>query len=203
MALPYSTTKNGYEVQLQTNHLAPYLLTTLLVPVLKKSDAPRIVFVSSVGHYFTERTVNYIKSYNNFPSIAWTWFRYGRTKLANIHTAAIISEDNPEILSISVHPGLALRTGLLDYWNELPLIGWVFKASFSSIAALVGVTNEQGSYATLRAALDPVFRAPQDNNRYLGPFGILVEPSSQARSQDSIHMTKTWTDNELRSRGLL
>jgi nucleoside-diphosphate-sugar epimerase len=43
-------TSEGMEVQLAVNHLAPFLLTNLLLEHLKKSDQGRIVTVSSVAH---------------------------------------------------------------------------------------------------------------------------------------------------------
>jgi NAD(P)-dependent dehydrogenase (short-subunit alcohol dehydrogenase family) len=43
------TSKDGHELRLAVNHLAAFLLTNLLKPELAKSDAPRIVAVSSIG----------------------------------------------------------------------------------------------------------------------------------------------------------
>jgi NAD(P)-dependent dehydrogenase (short-subunit alcohol dehydrogenase family) len=45
-------TKDGYEMQFGVNHLAPFLLTNLLLEKLKKSTIARIVTVASVGHKF-------------------------------------------------------------------------------------------------------------------------------------------------------
>ena len=54
MALPASTTKEGYEIQFGTNHIGHFLFTKLLMPTLQRtaegnSDV-RIVNLSSEGH---------------------------------------------------------------------------------------------------------------------------------------------------------
>ena len=50
-------TEDGQEMQLQTNHLGPFLLTNLLLPLLRASRRPaRVVNVSSVAH----RSVSFV-----------------------------------------------------------------------------------------------------------------------------------------------
>ena len=39
MACPYELTTDGFEVQWQTNHLAPFLLVKALLPILKSTAA--------------------------------------------------------------------------------------------------------------------------------------------------------------------
>ena len=41
---------DGHEMTFAVNHLAPFLLTHLLLPQLRASDEPRVVNVSSVAH---------------------------------------------------------------------------------------------------------------------------------------------------------
>jgi NAD(P)-dependent dehydrogenase (short-subunit alcohol dehydrogenase family) len=41
--------QDGYELRLAVNYLAPFLLTRLLLPVLRSSTSPHIVNVASVG----------------------------------------------------------------------------------------------------------------------------------------------------------
>ena len=53
MATPYRRTVDGFESQLATNHLGPFLLTGLLLPQLAADG--RVVTVSSLMHRFAHR----------------------------------------------------------------------------------------------------------------------------------------------------
>jgi NAD(P)-dependent dehydrogenase (short-subunit alcohol dehydrogenase family) len=46
-----SLTADGFETTFQVNYLSPFLLTNLLLPLLKRSAPSRIVNVSSASHY--------------------------------------------------------------------------------------------------------------------------------------------------------
>lgn len=60
MAVPYSKTEDGYEIQFGTNHMGHALLTKLLLPTMLRtaeesgSDV-RIVNLSSEGHNMAPR----------------------------------------------------------------------------------------------------------------------------------------------------
>ena len=45
-----TTSADGFEVTFAVNHLAPFLLTRLLAPLLERSKPARVVFISSVVH---------------------------------------------------------------------------------------------------------------------------------------------------------
>lgn len=50
MAPEYKVTDDGFESQLATNHLGPFLFTNLIIEKILASKRPRVVMVSSDGH---------------------------------------------------------------------------------------------------------------------------------------------------------
>ncbi len=79
-----SVTADGFEATLQVNYLSPFLLTNLLLPLLKRSAPARIVNVSSIGHFQgsiefgdlqTERNYGVMKAYSQ-SKLAMVLFTY-------------------------------------------------------------------------------------------------------------------------------
>ncbi len=71
-------TKDGFETTFEVNYLAPFLLTNLLLELLKSSAPSRIVNVSSVAHFSGHIDVPAIEK-KDTPS---GWAGYGTSKLA-------------------------------------------------------------------------------------------------------------------------
>jgi NAD(P)-dependent dehydrogenase (short-subunit alcohol dehydrogenase family) len=75
------TTADGYERTFGINHLAPFLLTNLLLEKLKASKAARVVTVSSMAHRGATLDFDDL----NFEKRKYSGLRaYGESKLANI-----------------------------------------------------------------------------------------------------------------------
>src|SRR5205823_6366401 len=80
MAVPYSRTADGFELQLGTNHLGHFALTSLLLPVLHRAPAPRVVTVSSTAHKIGRIRFDDLMSERRYNR----WLAYGQSKLANL-----------------------------------------------------------------------------------------------------------------------
>jgi len=107
MAVPRGATKQGFELQLGTNHLGHFALTGLLLPTLLRSSAPRVITTSSQAHRTGRMRWN---------DLQWTsgyerWRAYGQSKLANLlfmrELGRRAAEAGSPLVSASAHPGWA------------------------------------------------------------------------------------------------
>lgn len=102
-------TEDGYETTFQVNHLAPFLLTALLLPSLRAAAPARIVNVSSGAH----PAGGPLDFDDLMAEQGYSGFRvYARTKLANILFTKELSRrySGEGISTFALHPG-AVATG--------------------------------------------------------------------------------------------
>ena len=149
MALPASTTKEGYEIQFGTNHIGHFLLTKLLLPTLQRTAEGqgdvRIVNLSSEGHRLPPRGGLALKDAHSDMASYNTWVRYGQSKLANILFTRELTRRYPAIKTAALHPG-GIDTGLaLGFRKEHPWLA----AVLGPIAALFLTTVQQGALTQL------------------------------------------------------
>jgi len=71
---------DGYELTFAVNHLAPFLLTKLLLPKLRESAPARVIVVVSEAH--RRATLDFDDLMN--ARVSGFWAAYGRSKLANL-----------------------------------------------------------------------------------------------------------------------
>ncbi len=126
MAQPLGLSKDGYEVQFATNHLGHATLIKQLLPImLTTAEQPeadvRTIFLSSVGWRFRPNGGIQFLGLNTMQDfgILGPWRRYGQSKLANIVYATELAHQYPNIMTVSVHPGvvkpdLVGNLGLVD-----------------------------------------------------------------------------------------
>ena len=96
-------TVDGYENTFETNYLAPFLLTNLLLDKLKATAPSRIINVSSVGHYNGHINFDDLNMENNYSG----WKAYQQSKLALVlftHELARRLEGTGVTVN-SLHPG--------------------------------------------------------------------------------------------------
>jgi NAD(P)-dependent dehydrogenase (short-subunit alcohol dehydrogenase family) len=96
-------TPDGIETQLAINHLAPFLLTNLLLDLLKESAPSRIITVSSDAHRWSKIDLDDLQSRKRYRGM----HVYGRTKLANIMFTFELAErlEGTGVTANCMHPG--------------------------------------------------------------------------------------------------
>jgi len=107
LASSYNKTEDGFEMMMGVNHLGHFLLTNLLLNLLKASAPSRIVVVSSIAHHAGVIYRNNLNSQVFFPNIVKA---YGNSKLANILFALELSKrlENTEVTVNSLDPGFSM-----------------------------------------------------------------------------------------------
>jgi NAD(P)-dependent dehydrogenase (short-subunit alcohol dehydrogenase family) len=101
----YTTTPEGFETQFAVNHLAPFLLTHELLPLLKKAPEARIIMVSSGSHFRTRFNWDDIMLRKHYSCL----LAYKQTKLANVMFSMELNRrlgEDSTIRAFSVDPGL-------------------------------------------------------------------------------------------------
>jgi NAD(P)-dependent dehydrogenase (short-subunit alcohol dehydrogenase family) len=108
---------DGIEYTFAVNHLAPFLLTSLLLDMIRKSMAGRIINVSSGIHYMGYLDISDPEFKNKVFNPAKA---YGQSKLANVlftrELAARLKETNVTVNCLA--PGW-VNTGLFRYSNPV------------------------------------------------------------------------------------
>jgi len=127
MATPKGQTKDGFDMQMGTNHFGHFLLTNLLLPSLRRGAPSRVVSVSSRSHMEGNLDFGDLNSEKSYQK----WTAYGNSKLANILFAKEFNKRyaGEGITSYSLHPGV-IPTELSRYMGIMGSLfrtfGWVF-----------------------------------------------------------------------------
>ena len=146
MACPYMKTKDGFEMQIGTNHFGHFVLTNLLLKALANGAPARVVNVSSAAHWLFGKMdfedINYEKrSYDKMAA-------YGESKLANVLFTKELHNKAKDhgITTYSLHPGYVLTE--LGRHNS-------FSTLFNLIVGtLYGRTPVQGAQTTIYCAVE-------------------------------------------------
>ena len=165
-------TIDGNELQFSTNFLGHFLLTELLLPLLKKSQASRIIHTSSVMHekgHIDLKDLNFEKrKYNRFEA-------YYQSKLAQIlysrHQAKLLNDT--EVTVVSIHPG----------WVQTPLIKHTLPVFFQNVLLypflkMSGMVNTWlGAQTTLFCLLDESIK--NNSGKFYSQTGIYKDKESR------------------------
>jgi NAD(P)-dependent dehydrogenase (short-subunit alcohol dehydrogenase family) len=167
------TTGDGFEMTFAVNHLAPFLLTNLLLDLIVRSAPARIVTVSSIGH--RQGTLDFEDL--GFAQGGYSIMRaYSRSKLANVLFSVELARRlaGTGVTSNSMHPG-SVDTNI---WSGAPL--WAKPIISLVFRPLFFITAEQGASYAVDLVTRP--ELADVTGRYFEE-GKMVEPSALARDE--------------------
>ncbi len=144
-----TTTKDGFETTFGVNHLAYFLLTELLLDLLKASAPSRIISVSSTAHVGGKMNFDDLQGEQNYGGAR----AYGQSKLANVLFTYELARrlEGTGVTANTLHPGV-VRTGFGK--NNGGVVGPIF-AIAQTVARPFFISPEQGAATTIYLASSP------------------------------------------------
>ncbi|KAL7735421.1 hypothetical protein ACLKA6_019538 [Drosophila palustris] len=150
MRCPRMLTKDGFEMQLGVNHMGHFLLTILLLDMLKKSAPSRIVNVSSRAHTRGEINIDDLNSEKSYHEGT----AYSQSKLANILFTRELARrlEGTGVTVNSLHPGVVAT----ELGRHMKILNNLFgRLVLRTLLWPLLKTPRSGAQTTLYAALDP------------------------------------------------
>lgn len=172
------TTEDGIEKQFAVNHLAPFLLTNLLLDRLKASAPSRVITVSSTMHNGAQMNWDDLQFENGYSAFK----AYGHSKLANVlFTVELARRTSGTGVTVNtLHPG-GVRTNIMRHTS----------APIRAVAKLAGplmLSPAKGAEPVVYVATSP------DVGNLTGQYfhrRKLAMPSREASDPDSAE--RLWT----------
>lgn len=185
MIPPYSKTRDGFELQMGTNHLGHFALTLQLLDRLKKTPGSRVVNVSSNAHKIGKI---------DFEDIHWEKRKYsavkayGDSKIANLYFTAHLAKklEGKSPIVVAAHPGYS-STGLMRH-----------SKAFEFVTRFIAQDAVMGALPTLYAATAEGVQSGD----YYGPDGFMEQKGypkkteAITRAKDEKIAEKLWKVSE-------
>lgn len=197
---PYSKTGDGVESHFQTNYLAPWLFTNLIMPrILAARPGARIVNVSSRGHQASGVRWN-DWNFERRPGEYNAFVAYGQSKTADILFTVALADKlvGKGVKSYALHPG-GIRTNVVDTLDEDTLKGMRQRGLLDENNQPVEneefrwKTLEQGASTTIVAAFDPSIEG--SSGAYLND-GRIDDGAVKAYAFDKENAERLWKLSE-------
>ncbi len=167
MQPPFRKTEDGLELQMGTNHFGHFLLTGLLLDVIKNTPGSRVILQSSVVHENTKginfEDINNEKKYNRTGV-------YAQSKLANLLFAFELNrkfqEHNINAIALGVHPGYSAT----NLQSAGPSLGGasIFSRFYKISNFLIAQNVDKGALPLVYAAV----ASDVHGGDYIGPTGF-------------------------------
>ncbi|MEP2058462.1 MAG: SDR family NAD(P)-dependent oxidoreductase [Maribacter litoralis] len=143
------STPSGIDIRLAVNYLAPYQLTNSVLSLLKKSEAPRVVNLSSAAQ--SPVSLIALEGKANLGANE----AYAQSKLALTMWSFDLAKQEPNITVVAVNPGSLLNTKMAkeaygQHWSSAEKgVDILYDLSMTDLAKTGQYfDNDKGSYAT-------------------------------------------------------
>ncbi|XP_022096265.1 retinol dehydrogenase 12-like [Acanthaster planci] len=184
-----SSTNDNFDFVFGINHFGHFLLTNLLLDLLRKSAPSRVVTVSSIVHTFSPAELNLTRSDPNSAILYPHLESYFISKLANVLFARELArrEASSGVVSVSLHPGVVYTPIWKTHMTvKSRLRGFVYYM-LSPLMWLLFIDEEAGAQTTLHCALDD--SVPDLSGSY---FDNCQETKPSALAQDDDLARRLW-----------
>ncbi|VVC44855.1 NAD(P)-binding domain,Short-chain dehydrogenase/reductase SDR [Cinara cedri] len=134
-------TEDGLEMTMATNQYGPFLLTHLLLPLLKKTASSRIVIVASDLYKLGKLNLTKPNPTNQLPAYLYYVSKYANI-MFSMELARKLKESNSGITCNCLHPGM-IDSGI---WRNVPI---PFNWGLLLITKTMFKTTEQGAQTSI------------------------------------------------------
>lgn len=177
MVCPYGKTADGFELQIGVNHMGHFLLTYLLLDLIKKSAPARIINVSSMAHTWGSINLEDINSEKSYDKRG----AYSQSKLANVLFTRSLAKrlQGTGVTTYSLHPGVVQT----DLWRHLSgPQQFVMK-----VVSPFTKSSTEGAQTTIFCAVEPALE-----NESGGYYSDCAPAKCSAPAQDEDLAQKLW-----------
>ncbi len=172
---------DGIEMTLALNHLSYFVLTNLLLNLLKASKPARIVNVASDAHKGVSINFDDIQGKQRYGG----WRAYQQSKLANILFTSELARrlEGSGVTANCLHPGFVRTT----IFREGGVLGWLLRRA----ADLIAITPDEGARTSIYLA------SSAEVDGISGRYFVKEKPAvSSPQSQDAAAALRLWQVSE-------
>ncbi|TKS87445.1 Retinol dehydrogenase 12 [Collichthys lucidus] len=177
MVCPYGKTADGFEMQIGVNHFGHFLLTHLLIDLIKRSAPARIVTVSSMAHAWGAINLEDINSEKSYDKKG----AYSQSKLANVLFTRSLAKrlEGTGVTTYSLHPGVVQT----DLWRHLSGPQQFVMKAISPFTK----NSTQGAQTSIYCAVEPTLEKESG-----GYYSDCAPADCSAAGKDDALAEKLW-----------
>jgi len=167
-------TSDGFERTMGVNHLGVFLLTNLLLDLIKRSAPSRIVNLASEAHRLANLDLDNLQLETGYSATR----AYGNSKMANILFSAELHKRlrGTNVSTVSLHPGIVQS-------KLFRASGGFRGAMISGFYKCFSKTTNRGAKSSVHCATDD--EIPANSGLYYGDNAKVITPTKEGRDMNT------------------